>query len=364
MYESSNSRMKRRTYDDDLQNANVTMRKGARNRGENDGRGYGISVPRFLVPLPLMKIVLQTPEEQTAQNSARPHNDRNHRFSYEEDYDQDQSVKQLCISGGAAPHFDMEISGDRHDPNIHPLGEHKVDLKSTGFQRFLTVLNKGVDVRKLSTFIHEVNELSPVREGPSKTINKRNRKVATARSSGDFPEARSGIEGGLRFQGETSVGVPLGQLQSLLETIGLDIGLEELGRLTDRTQERLYGMKGEPESKLSIKHPRSPTTSDSSSPFPLTKQHPQMTFDYGHSSTKEWDKDGDWDQSKKERDRRNNSRDRESSERDWEESERDRARIKDRDRERDRHYAPIYHAPLSIPTWVFTLPQHPTVFLL
>ncbi|XP_064805907.1 WD repeat-containing protein 87-like [Oncorhynchus masou masou] len=34
-----------------------------------------------------------------------------------------------------------------------------------------------------------------------------------------------------------------GQIQSLLQTVGLDLGVEELGRLNDRIQERLYGKK-------------------------------------------------------------------------------------------------------------------------
>ncbi|XP_055760057.1 uncharacterized protein LOC129837700 [Salvelinus fontinalis] len=39
------------------------------------------------------------------------------------------------------------------------------------------------------------------------------------------------------------------RIQSLLQTIGLDLGVEELGRLNDRTQERLYGKKRDQEKK-------------------------------------------------------------------------------------------------------------------
>ena len=38
-----------------------------------------------------------------------------------------------------------------------------------------------------------------------------------------------------------------GQLQGLLMTIGLTLGEEELGRLTDRNQERMFGWKEEKE---------------------------------------------------------------------------------------------------------------------
>ncbi|XP_038834844.1 ABC transporter F family member 4-like [Salvelinus namaycush] len=44
-----------------------------------------------------------------------------------------------------------------------------------------------------------------------------------------------------------------GQIQSLLQTIGLDLGVEELGRLNDRIQERLYGKKRDLEKKVGKK---------------------------------------------------------------------------------------------------------------
>ncbi|XP_071246680.1 myb-like protein X [Salvelinus alpinus] len=44
-----------------------------------------------------------------------------------------------------------------------------------------------------------------------------------------------------------------GQIQSLLQTIGPDLGVEELGRLNDRIQERLYGKKRDLEKKVGKK---------------------------------------------------------------------------------------------------------------
>ncbi|KAL1006017.1 hypothetical protein UPYG_G00066830 [Umbra pygmaea] len=114
---------------------------------------------------------------------------------------------------------------------------NKKDTEATGFQRFLDVLNKGVDIEKLSSIVNNVNGLPSVaehlRQDPQTSLGQpKITSEAAPRRRSRFDEFPTGS-----------------QCLSLLQLIALDLGVEELGRLTRRTQERLSGMKREQERK-------------------------------------------------------------------------------------------------------------------
>ncbi|XP_029004382.1 zinc finger protein 318-like [Betta splendens] len=159
-----------------------------------------------------------------------------------------------------------------------------------GFQRFLSILNKGVDMDLLSRIVNDDSEGLPnihsERNKPSKSQRSNSgtsRPSPSRDGSGEDRTAtrsreRSHNEGvSLPYEdrrkrdgGDTSYGSsrrsksPMSEkkkkkeeetnlklderhehLQNVLKTLGLDLEVEEMSKLTDRTQERLYGKKHE-----------------------------------------------------------------------------------------------------------------------
>ncbi|XP_070289910.1 probable splicing factor, arginine/serine-rich 7 [Salvelinus sp. IW2-2015] len=232
----------------------------------------------------------------------------------------------------------------QHESTIYSFRTQEQDTAATGFQRFLSVLNKGVDINKLSKIVNNVNELPPIQEGHPKTAYRSEYKEAPAQNSQDClgPQSRALPQDNSHshIRGERRPDLPHGQLQSLLESIGLDLGVEELGRLSDRTKEKLYGMKRDQE--------RSPLTSDRhSSTRDWDRERDEDTEGDGSKRNGERDRDRDWasserdrerdgDKSERDRDRRSNTRDRRSGPRDRHSSTRDRDRHSG-SRDRDRH---------------------------
>ncbi|KAK6300407.1 hypothetical protein J4Q44_G00285050 [Coregonus suidteri] len=147
-----------------------------------------------------------------------------------------------------------------HEPTIYSFRTQEQDIAATGFQRFLNVLNKGVDINKFSKIVNNVNELPPMQEGHSKTTYRSEIKGAPAQSSQDClgPHSRALPQdhSHSHIRGERRPGLPHGQLQSLLESIGLDLGVEELGRLSDRTKERLPNLLEQGPTLKEPSHPR------------------------------------------------------------------------------------------------------------
>ncbi|KAM3623979.1 uncharacterized protein V6R79_017619 [Siganus canaliculatus] len=171
-----------------------------------------------------------------------------------------------------------------------------------GFERFLSVLNKGVDVELLSRIVNDDSEdfdmelpklqplpvqnhsdpsvrsqSPPSKSGPSLPSQKQTdsnsgeSSVSNHLPDSDKKERKKEEEAATAKMDEQSV-----QLQNILKTLGLTLEVEEMNKLTDRTQERLYGKrqegvsassKGEQQSqqKGSPTHGRKSSSSSSSS---------------------------------------------------------------------------------------------------
>nr|XP_029481694.1 uncharacterized protein LOC115104410 [Oncorhynchus nerka] len=122
---------------------------------------------------------------------------------------------------------------------VHSLRTQEKDIAATGFQRFLNVLNKGVDLNKLSKIVNNKNGLLIVGEElpqvwptlPEGHVD------SSSRSKSSLVEEKTKV----RLEDEQRHE----QMQTLLEIVGLDLGVEELGQLTDRTNDRLYGKMGD-----------------------------------------------------------------------------------------------------------------------
>ncbi|XP_045073324.1 nuclear speckle splicing regulatory protein 1-like isoform X2 [Coregonus clupeaformis] len=225
---------------------------------------------------------------------------------------------------------EVDPNDKQHNPTIkrpvHSLRTQEQDIAATGFQRFLNVLNEGVDINKLSKIVNNVNELPVVGEELPQvwpTLLEGNVDSSSRSKSSPVEEKKVvGLEDEQRYE----------RMQTLLEIVGLDLGVEELGRLTDRTNDRLYGKMGDlkrkengEEREPSFKHlSTSSLPSDSTSPSPLLNQHSNMTVEYSSSSNRVWDIERHRDRSERDWHRHSSTRDRdEDIVRERDKSERD-----------------------------------------
>ncbi|XP_035602636.2 uncharacterized protein LOC118364922 [Oncorhynchus keta] len=121
------------------------------------------------------------------------------------------------------------LLAQRHNPTVN-----KEDKAAKGFQHFLDVLHKGVDIDRLSKIVNNSKDLPSVGEelpqgqppplhGQPETNSKSERTVPSRKRRSRFDEFPQG--------------------SNSQKTVGLDLGVEELGRLNNRIQERLYGKK-------------------------------------------------------------------------------------------------------------------------
>nr|XP_029537966.1 uncharacterized protein LOC115142564 isoform X1 [Oncorhynchus nerka] len=128
-----------------------------------------------------------------------------------------------------SPNNEVVANDKQHNPTIqrpvHSLRTQEKDIAATGFQRFLNVLNEGVDLNKLSKIVNDENEQLIVGE--------------------ELPQVWPTLLEGHVDYSSRSKSSPFERMQTLLEIVGLDLGVEELGRLTDRTNDRLYGKMGD-----------------------------------------------------------------------------------------------------------------------
>lgn len=138
-----------------------------------------------------------------------------------------------------------------------------------GFQRFLSVLNKGVDLDLLSRIVNDDSEdippadnllnseppavattpyLPPSNESQPLNIKDENKNESRCHSFGSKSRSRSppAVKKQKR-EGEekATVNEQHEQLQNILKTLGLSLGVDEMSRLANRTHERLYGTKHE-----------------------------------------------------------------------------------------------------------------------
>ncbi|XP_036805526.1 uncharacterized protein LOC110493644 isoform X2 [Oncorhynchus mykiss] len=237
---------------------------------------------------------------------------------------------KVLMNQRRSPNNEVVPDDKQHNPTIqtpvHSLRTQEKDIAATGFQRFLNVLNEGVDLNKLSKIVNDENEILVVGEELPQvwpTLLEGHVDSSSRSKSSPVEEKKVRLEDEQRYE----------QMQTLLEIVGLDLGVEELGRLTDRTNDRLYGKMGDlkrkefenekgkekKESEPSFKH-LSTSSLPSDSASPLLNQHSNMTVEYSSSSNRVWDIERD----RSERDR---------SERDW--HRHSGTREKDREREED-----------------------------
>ncbi|XP_055760036.1 uncharacterized protein LOC129837689 [Salvelinus fontinalis] len=140
-------------------------------------------------------------------------------------------------------HNNKVVPNDKqHNPTIqgpdHSLRTQEKDIAATGFQRFLNVLNEGVDINKLSKIVNDENEPLIVGEELPQvwpTLLEGHVDSSSRSKSSPVEEKKVRLEDEQRYE----------RMQTLLEIVGLDLGVEELGRLTDRTNDRLYGKMGD-----------------------------------------------------------------------------------------------------------------------
>ncbi|XP_056136361.1 uncharacterized protein LOC130112868 [Lampris incognitus] len=215
-------------------------------------------------------------------------------------------MKKRC-SNSWAPQISEEVPDSEPHLSSH-CPTSAVEEESTvakGFQRFLGVLNKGVDVNLLTKIVNDDSIALPMSGEPLHTqppfLKSTLQALYRSESQGSYSAApqlgcslsksrersaehlnqwgshkdkhnlpdeqyvQIGGEGGGHFgsrsrsrsppaveekevrleeqQGQVRLKEQQGQLQNILETLGLSIDADELNRLTERTQERLYGKK-------------------------------------------------------------------------------------------------------------------------
>ncbi|XP_052383651.1 uncharacterized protein LOC118389243 isoform X20 [Oncorhynchus keta] len=265
-----------------------------------------------------------------------------------------------------SPNNEVVPDDKQHNPTIqrpvHSLRTQEKDIVATGF---LNVLNEGVDLNKLSKIVNDENEQLIVGEELPQvwpTLLEGHVDYSSRSKSSPFEEKKVRLEDEQRYE----------RMQTLLEIVGLDLGVEELGRLTDRTNDRLYGKMGDLK-RDRAREGESPARERCRQRCSSTREKDRDRSErnrkgdgHRHSSTRERDKDipvvretnrsernrdKDWDRDPekdwdggRERDRDRSRRDggRYRSERDGDrdpEKSRDGGREKDRDRyrsERDR----------------------------
>lgn len=200
------------------------------------------------------------------------------------------------------------------------------DSAARGFQRFLSVLNKGVDINLLTKIVNDVKELpavcdkvphhqpSTVEPQPSVSYRSESQGSRSPHSHSQSRERATEQAGAERANTDIlrrttpddgaclrndrgyshhasrsrSKSPPAkqrrfadkekqAQLQSLLQTIGLSLGIEEASQLTERTRERLsWTNDNEQRRESKNEHPRSSSTASSSggsSPGSCRRQH-------------------------------------------------------------------------------------------
>ncbi|XP_038873194.1 uncharacterized protein LOC120066118 isoform X4 [Salvelinus namaycush] len=148
---------------------------------------------------------------------------------------------KVLMNQRRSPNNKVVPNDKQHNPTIqgpdHSLRTQEKDIAATGFQRFLNVLNEGVDINKLSKIVNDENEpLIVGEELPQVWPTLLEGHVdSSSRSKSSPVEEKVRLEDEQRYE----------RMQTLLEIVGLDLGVEELGRLTDRTNDRLYGKMGD-----------------------------------------------------------------------------------------------------------------------
>lgn len=202
-----------------------------------------------------------------------------------------------------------------------------------GFQRFLSILNKGVDMDFLSRIVNDEsqdlplgeellniptveNKSSPLLRSESQRSNsgtshtsgpeRKSEPPSRERSHSEvlaLPDGKKKSDGGESPSGssshskspaavkkkeeETHLDEKQQQLQNILKTLGLNLDVEDMIKLGDRTQERLYGKKceaghskggQESRQRASQRHHRNPSSSSASSSSSSSSRSTSRSF--------------------------------------------------------------------------------------
>lgn len=156
--------------------------------------------------------------------------------------------------------------------------------RSNGFQRFLSVLNKGVDVNVLTKIVTQAPTAEPPgsHRGTVKQYKHQNAVYWNKNNEPQQPQSEQPSKNTLSNEksdvSHISAGTGLTptqavvkiqvtpeeeqkckEMQNLFQTIGMDLGLEELGKMSNRIQQRLYGNKEDRERRESEKETRRET---------------------------------------------------------------------------------------------------------
>ncbi|XP_047200514.1 uncharacterized protein LOC118125290 isoform X2 [Hippoglossus stenolepis] len=298
-----------------------------------------------------------------------------------EDHPLKLRVKALMKQRFSDPHM---LPPNTEVPDVTPpppsqrvTSPAKEETRDMGFQRFLSVLNKGVDIDLLSRIVNEDGENLALGEEilniqPSAVEDKsemgeswgshsrdslpgcsgtddgarRTSLPSREKSLNDSPSLRGDEEKKKNDKGDGSLCSGRGsqsppavkkkkkkkeeeppkvdeqheQLQNVLKTLGLSLEVEEMSKLADRTQERLYGKKPEgrvdadsrveqeSRQRASDRHCRSSSSSSSSSSrltersyIPsLSRQYPSHTWCTEQKRESECSNSGDGNQDSEE----------------------------------------------------------------
>uniref|UniRef100_A0A1A7X005 Uncharacterized protein n=1 Tax=Iconisemion striatum TaxID=60296 RepID=A0A1A7X005_9TELE len=170
-----------------------------------------------------------------------------------EDYYQDRTRAPVDISS-------REAFGSDSTPLNASVPERKF---YKGFQRFLNVLNMGVNVDALnkivsqpstevvsqSSFVNSVDHLwSPGSTERQRQLLASDEKLPRGTDGRDCLSQSPSVE---KITLSPEDEEKRKQMQGVLQAIGVNLGLEELGQMTHRIQERLYGKKDGEEPRLS-----------------------------------------------------------------------------------------------------------------
>ncbi|XP_029949973.1 uncharacterized protein LOC115390307 isoform X2 [Salarias fasciatus] len=137
-----------------------------------------------------------------------------------------------------------------------------VKEQTTGFQRFLDVLNKGVNMETLKKIVTQSTTDAapqPSCDQPSGAVDQPRTPRHISPANSRTPPGRRSLSPTRGLQSEEEAAAPAKtaltvedekkcrQMRDVLQAIGLDLGFEELGQMSHRIQERLYGRKdGDP----------------------------------------------------------------------------------------------------------------------
>ncbi|XP_072319119.1 uncharacterized protein [Eucyclogobius newberryi] len=105
-----------------------------------------------------------------------------------------------------------------------------------GFMRFLNILNQGVDIEKLKEIVNDDSESMSYPPQPPQPPQPLQPSQSRGETYGETSSCTS--------QGKQNVPNPDEQqkhLQNILQSLGLSLGTDEISKMSDRTQERLYG---------------------------------------------------------------------------------------------------------------------------